>query len=90
VAIIRTSPSLPDLIWQPMRLVSMDHRVRPVVTRKDALARMALSDAINLLLHRVGIGVDVNGDGRRGLLSAIPEASRSGLFPLSTPCLNLE
>ena len=29
----------------------------------DALARMPLGDAIHLLLHRAGIGVDVEGDG---------------------------
>ena len=29
----------------------------------DALERMPLGDAIHLLLHRAGVGVDVDGDG---------------------------
>ncbi len=31
--------------------------------QRHALARMALGDAIHLLLHRAGVGVDVEGDG---------------------------
>jgi hypothetical protein len=69
-----THSSLPDLIRQSMRPVSMDHRafarrsitsdlcraqgfgprrrVKPGGDEKDALPRMALGDAIHLLLHR--------------------------------------
>ena len=32
--------------------------------KRGALPRMALGDAINLLLHRAGVGVEGEGDGR--------------------------
>ena len=49
-------------------LISRD-RDRAVADDKDfklrALEHMPLGDAINLLLHRAGIGVDIDGDGSR-------------------------
>jgi putative endonuclease len=51
---------------------------------------MALGDAINLLLHQAGIGVDEEGDDRHGSLFAFPKPSWPDLFRPSTPCFNLK
>ena len=58
------------------------HRDRAVADDEDfersALERMALGDAINLLLHRAGVGVDVEGDHPARLPRVI-----AGLDPLN-------
>ncbi len=44
--------------WDGDRAVGDDKDLEP-----NALARMPFGDAIHLLLHRAGVGVDVEGDG---------------------------
>jgi hypothetical protein len=40
----------------------MDHRVKPGGDERHALPRMALGDAINIVLYRAGVGVDEERD----------------------------
>jgi hypothetical protein len=49
---------------------------------------MAHGDAINLLLHRAGVGVDVDGNDRHRLLSAFPKSSWLDLFRPSMSCFS--
>ena len=50
---------------------------------RDASTGMALGDAINLLLHRAGIGIDVEGD-RQTWLPSIPLIISTALHPSSS------